>query len=401
MVKIRIIDLEFKCRTVFMEHGYATSTINAFLRIVRTIARIHSEQEENYLKKDIVDNYAKHQKSRYEDEKICKGTYSRYRITTEHLVQICEPNTIVNRRCSIIPELPDAFEQILSDMRSDEKRNYCKKHICLTSLFFRWLISRGHNDLSRVDEHIVSEYFTDCSTRMVGCSLNATIWVVKNLLLFVSKNGELSEQMSKLFLFRARVDKKLKPFMPQDEIADILSIIDRNSTVGKRDYAMILLAAVTGLRGIDIVSLTLESIDWRNGEIRITQEKTDTALALPLTTDVGKSVQDYILNARPHSDSNKVFLSVKAPISPISTNGINKRLKEYRSKLGLNTQMGVHSLRRGIATSMITSGTSVITVAQALGHKSINSTKQYISLDSKNLKECALDFVGIPIGGGV
>jgi len=36
---------------------------------------------------------------------------------------------------------------------------------------------------------------------------------------------------------------------------------------------------------------------------------------------------------------------------------------------------------------------------KSLGHKTINSTKQYISLDSRNLKECALNFDGIAVGG--
>jgi site-specific recombinase XerD len=48
---------------------------------------------------------------------------------------------------------------------------------------------------------------------------------------------------------------------------------------------------------------------------------------------------------------------------------------------------------------MVTAGVSVITVAQALGHRAINSTKQYIALDSTHLKECALDFSGIQIVG--
>jgi len=47
---------------------------------------------------------------------------------------------------------------------------------------------------------------------------------------------------------------------------------------------------------------------------------------------------------------------------------------------------------------MIIDDVSVITVAQALGHRAIDSTKQYISLDSLHLKECALDFSGIEVG---
>ena len=74
-------------------------------------------------------------------------------------------------------------------------------------------------------------------------------------------------------------------------------------------------------------------------------------------------------------------------------------LGRYCVKAGLPKQWGFHAIRRSIATNMVTSGVSVITVAQELGQYSINSTRQYISLDSKNLMQCALDFNGIEIGG--
>lgn len=120
-----------------------------------------------------------------------------------------------------------------------------------------------------------------------------------------------------------------------------------------------------------------------------------------MTTDVGEAVREYILNARPQSQSNKVFLNVKAPFSPILRTTITTNFTNYCIKACLPAAMGFHSLRRSVATNMVTSGISVITVAQALGHTSIDSTKQYISLDIQHLKECALDFNGIQVGGGV
>jgi site-specific recombinase XerD len=44
---------------------------------------------------------------------------------------------------------------------------------------------------------------------------------------------------------------------------------------------------------------------------------------------------------------------------------------------------------------MVVGGVPVTTVAQVLGDADMNSAKKYISLDSKHLKECALDFSGI------
>ena len=56
-----------------------------------------------------------------------------------------------------------------------------------------------------------------------------------------------------------------------------------------------------------------------------------------------------------------------------------------------------HGLRRHLAKNLIVSGVPVTTIAQILGHQSMESVKQYLSLDGQNLKECALDFSAIPL----
>lgn len=403
MIKDNIRNLESKTLTVFTELGYSEFSIRKTLIIARTLTRLHIKQDEKYFRRDIAASYAKHQESRYKNNEIGKGTFIMYRNAVDYLTQISETGTFTPKQNEQKLYLPDAFEAVLSNLLSNKEwspkhRKHQRNH---AQTFFKWLHSCGHKDLSRVDEQVVREYLIDCSAKMVGYSLDNTRRALKKLFIFLSEDGVLSEQMNKLFLFNVKIERKIKPFMPQNEIAAVLDAIDQKTVRGKRDYALILLAAVTGLRAIDIVELTLDEICWRNGEMKIIQEKTGSSLALPLTTDAGKAIEDYILNARPTSDSNRVFLSTRVPFGAMYRLTPIKILQAYCVKAGLTTRWGFHTLRRGIATSMVTSGVSVVTVAQALGHKTINPTKQYISLDSQNLKECALDFSGIKIGGDV
>ncbi|WP_233452709.1 tyrosine-type recombinase/integrase [Caproicibacter fermentans] len=66
--------------------------------------------------------------------------------------------------------------------------------------------------------------------------------------------------------------------------------------------------------------------------------------------------------------------------------------------LGATTGLrAVDSLRRHLAKNLIVSGVPVTTIAQILGHQSMESVKQYLSLDGQNLKERALDFSAIPL----
>ena len=82
---------------------------------------------------------------------------------------------------------------------------------------------------------------------------------------------------------------------------------------------MMMVAYSTGMRGIDIVTLKFDSIDWDKCELRIVQEKTGKPLALPFDTVTGNAIADYILNARPECDSDYVFLRLMRPYTRLSS----------------------------------------------------------------------------------
>lgn len=115
----------------------------------------------------------------------------------------------------------------------------------------------------------------------------------------------------------AAARKHVAPFFTHDEVLMIMNQIDRNSPIGKRDYAIIYLASHTGLRAIDIANLRFKDIDWINDKINIIQKKTGGYLSLPLESDTGNSIADYILNGRPESKFGTYFF--KKPFSIYKT----------------------------------------------------------------------------------
>ena len=129
-------------------------------------------------------------------------------------------------------------------------------------------------------------------------------------------------------------------------------------------------------------------------------------IAFPLTSDVGKALKDYILNARPVSDCQEVFLSLRPPhAAMMDAVAVGDMFSKYQKKAGIVRQpfdgKGFHGLRRRLAKKLIVNGTPLTTVAQILGHSDLHSVRQYLSLDTGNLRECALDFSGIPVRGGL
>jgi integrase len=81
---------------------------------------------------------------------------------------------------------------------------------------------------------------------------------------------------------------------------------------------MFLLALRTGLRSIDIINLKLSDIKWKTNVIEIVQEKTGMPLVLPLLSDVGNAIADYILNGRPYSQLPHIFLQTQAPYQSLA-----------------------------------------------------------------------------------
>lgn len=267
-----------------------------------------------------------------------------------------------------------------------------------------WLLLEGHKDLSDVGAVEVQRFMVFCSRHMRTTSVHDVKLYMKKLYRFLAENGYSAENYAGLLSFKVSRESKLYPPTPPDEVASILDVIDLRMPKGKRDYAIILLGAVMGLRAGDIAKLRLGDIDWIKGEIKLIQGKTGVPLALPLTTDVGVAIKDYILNGRQKTQCDMVFLRQHAPYKGFANGvAIGDLYDDYLKKAGLPRNAfdgkGFHSLRRGVGKNMITSGVSAHTIAQVFGDRNTNSIKKYISLDSHHLKECALPFSGIEVSG--
>jgi len=179
-----------------------------------------------------------------------------------------------------------------------------------------------------------------------------------------------------------------------EEIKNIESVVNRTSAIGKRNYAMLLLATRLGLRAGDIRTLRFNNIDWDNNVINIVQEKTKKEVELPLLTDIGEAIIDYIKNGRPRSDYKTIFLSGSHPYEPITTATFSTVITDIIYKTGIELKgrrHGVHCLRHSLATTMLQNGTSLPVISATLGHSNTQATMIYLSVNVCNLLRCSLD----------
>lgn len=177
-----------------------------------------------------------------------------------------------------------------------------------------------------------------------------------------------------------------------DEIKRIENSIDTDTVLGKRDYAIVLLASRMGLRSGDIVRLKIEDVSDK-GEINIIQQKTRNKLHLPFIKDVSDAINDY-LAVRPQSTAEEIFINVYAPYNPITTATIRNALRKYISLAKIDTgnrRKGPHALRSSLASSMVNDNANYETVRKVLGHSSNNAIKHYARIDIEKLRAYSLE----------
>jgi len=181
------------------------------------------------------------------------------------------------------------------------------------------------------------------------------------------------------------------------EIRRLLAVIDRQSAVGKRDYAMILLTTRLGLRICDLRQLELGDLDWRAKTLTIVQRKTGRPLSLPLLDDVGWAVIDYVRHGRPETACAKVFVKHSYPFDAFGcSSSVAGRLSRYAARARIEfppgQASGMHSLRGALAVAMIGNGAPMPVISAVLGHASTDTTQAYyLRFDVKRLRCCALD----------
>jgi len=196
--------------------------------------------------------------------------------------------------------------------------------------------------------------------RLKRSSFQGMVAHVRAFLRFMASPGETSTGLDRQ-IDTARVyrEEKLPKALPWETVQAYLQAIDRTTQSGIRDYAIFLLIATCGLRGCDVVALTLDDAAWRARRIRIQQRKTGRLLWLPLTDEVATALLEYLRRGRPHlgvrrfrrgfqrdhPDFREVFLRCVTPAGVLKATAISEAFQKWSRRRGLNiASQGVHCL---------------------------------------------------------
>lgn len=267
------------------------------------------------------------------------------------------------------------------------------------SMFFRYLESLKIDSIINLEAKNVSDFWgQDVFSGRKSMGVQAYAYKLKKLLIYLEdreivSNEHLHLAVPKVFAKQISIVTTISHKAEQKLISnDKLS-----EPLGKRDQAMILLALRLGVRRSDIVGLKFSNINWQNDTITFIQQKTKVSVTLPLLTDVGNALMDYILDSRVDSVADEIFLRGCAPYKAMKPGSPSKRSLKYLSEFSPNDcpEKGFHILRRTAATKLFENNVPSSIISASLGHLNPDSADVYLSTDSKKMRKCALSLYGI------
>ena len=190
---------------------------------------------------------------------------------------------------------------------------------------------------------------------------------------------------------KAGIPKTISPA----QVQRLLAGCDQQSVSGNRDYAMLLLVSRLGLRASEVVNLTLEDIDWTEGIIKV-QGPAQRVDHLPLPSDVGAALADYLRHWRPACAARNVFIQVKAPRRALrGPSAVGCIVRRALQRAGVDSpSKGAHLLRHSLATQMLGGGASLGEIAEILRHRNQQTTTIYAKVDLVSLHTLALPWPG-------
>ena len=267
---------------------------------------------------------------------------------------------------------------------------------------FCFIEEQGLDDKDLTDK-VFFDFLASVSSTHKGC-MGEVMRAVRLTSSYLKVNGseKLRTDFSLLPIKKAAV--RMIPPYSHGEIKRIVDAIDTASDLGKRDYAIMLLAFDTGLRGIDIIRLKMNDIDWRAGTLSIRQSKTKQPITQVLKGAVLNAVADYILDSRPDNGEREVFLSTRPPHKALrGCDALDSIIDKYCDFAGVEKKprRAFHSVRRAFATELSQKGVSLGAISELLGHRQIRSDKPYLSYDRKSITFVAGDFSEIPLVSGI
>ena len=258
--------------------------------------------------------------------------------------------------------------------------------------FLQWRFGRRPLRVGTLKAQEVNGFIQHRGPGLQCSSLHVLAAAMRSFLSFLHFTGRTPAILASAVVCPApRPRNPIPNTLSDPELRRFLKGFDRRQAIGKRDFAMALCLCRLGLRAKEVASLQLEDLDWQAQTLHLRETKTRRSRLVPLPPDVAAAIQDYLRTGRPATDCSRIFVQHRAPYGAADRRSgfLRAAVRCAYLRAGLKHK-GVHILRHTVATRLHRRGVPLKTIADLLGHLSINTTARYARVHLRELREAAL-----------
>jgi site-specific recombinase XerD len=302
-----------------------------------------------------------------------------------------------------LPESKSSRQRFIDEYRSylRQERGLAEASLLNYVPFAEELLSSrfGDSDLdfAKLTATDVTKFIQGRAHQLSPGRAKLLVTALRSFLRYLRYRGEISVDLAACVPSVAVWSLSTVPkFLPAGTVQRFLDQCERNTPDGKRNYAVLLLLARLGLRACEIVSMSLDDIDWESGRLTI-RCKGGRWTQLPLPSDVGEAIAIYLRSGRPRSGCRHVFLRHRAPIHGFTqSTTVSTIVRRALIRAGIDSvRKGAHLFRHTLATDLLREGSSLDEIGELLRHRSPNTTVVYAKVDLVTLRTLALPWPGV------
>lgn len=290
--------------------------------------------------------------------------------------------------------LAAGFEQYLLTERGLLPRTAAAQAARVRRFLTRYCPPTGVGDLTTAD--ITAALLAEGTDHGVA-SVKRLGYNLRSFLRYAFLTGQIDQDLSGASIpVKARQPSLLPIGISREQTEALLAACDRETVVGRRDYAVILLLARLGLRASEVALLQLDDIDWHHSEITV-RGKGRRDERMPLPTEVGEALVEYLMRSRPTGapEARAVFLAARAPRRPMDRVTVSSMVARLGKRAGL-PPTGAHVLCHTLGEAMIRAEVPLPAIGEVLRHHDLLTTTNYARVDVGRLRRLAQPW---PAGG--
>ena len=347
----------------------------------------------------------------YPNSKQKNSTPSSMRIhTVKMFVEFINGSMTTNLLQKNLPDaldvLPDWSCSILSGFIESRRKDGMTENtinMCKASgkNFFMYLEKTGIDSCLEITPEVIMKFHNQ-DEHSTNESKNAYSIKLRQLLRYMAEQKLVSNTLEYAVPTAYAPHRDIVEVLSDDMVKNIFDYRNKAITALElRDIAIVMLGLRMGIRGVDILKLKVSDFDWKNKTLSFIQQKTRTAITLPVPTDVGNSVYQYIAYGRPKASKEAdgfIFVHHAAPYVPLkATTACRAALKRILATYDydLPKGQGFHMTRKTFATNMLRANNKLDDISNALGHARQETAEVYLERDEENMRLCPLNFGGV------